>query len=92
MFSIYKLKPIKFHPYTSVVTNRIFCMEYSSDQKMYYDIHECEYDLLEIFKEAGIKAQQDNKIVFECERDGIKIFYGFYDWSFSIGFGVHHYN
>ena len=92
MFDIYRLKPIKFHPYTSMVTNRIFYMKYSPDQKAYRDIHKCEYDLLVIFKEAGIKAHEDNKIVFECEHDGVRIFYGFYDWTFSIGFGVHHYN
>jgi len=77
-----ELKAVAFHHYPSSVMERIFLMEYSQDD----NIQNIENQLLELFKESGIKSYKDNKIVFECELNGHKIFYGFYDWVFSIGF------
>ena len=86
MFDTYSMKPIKFHPYPSSVHIRVLKLEYSSTMPEVESIKE---ELLLLFNEAGIKARDDNKIVFEAEYDGKRIFYGFYDWVFSIGFGVY---
>jgi hypothetical protein len=82
------LKPVKFHPYTSRVLNRLFEVDCDSEelQKCYRDL---ENELLRIFKRTGIEAWTDNKIVFEFEDKGTPIFYGFYDWRFSVGLSYH---
>ncbi len=74
------IKPVKFHPYTSRVLKRI----YSGERNKGLDYFEDE--LIETFNKAGIKCYKDNKIVFEVETYGQKLFYGFYDCSFHIGF------
>jgi len=86
MFDIYGRKPIAFYPYPSCVTIRIFELGFSQKDT---DIQLLREELLDLFNRAGIKARDDNKIVFEAEYDGKRIFYGFYDWVFSIGFGVY---
>lgn len=79
------LKPVAFYPYTSRVRDRIFQMEYNtSDKRIIY----LRKGLIELFRESGIKCENDNKIVFELELHGKSIFYGFYDFMFSIGFNV----
>ena len=93
------MKPIKFHPYSHVVTNRIFEIDFfhicsnKMEEKFRNDSIKNEYDgmrelLVDRFNEFGIKAVVDNKTVFEMEINGTKIFYGFFDFVFSIGLGV----
>jgi hypothetical protein len=81
----YRTKPIAFYPYTSRVMGRFFSASY-------HDIPEIKAfrdDLIHLFNSCGIKARLDNKIVFEVETElGQRVFYGFYDWKFSIGFSV----
>ena len=83
------MKPIAFHPYPSHVIDRIFKTEYNSRDQ----IHQLENYLIDLFNQEGIKSpsgykvQYDNKIVFEFELKGIKIYFGFYDWNFAIGLG-----
>jgi hypothetical protein len=79
------LKAVAFHPYTSSVRDRIYVAGYNNDD----NIENLQYQLIDLFNAEGIKAYKDNKTVFECELQGQKIFYGFYDWSFSIGFSCH---
>ena len=87
MFNMENMKPVAYHKYTSSVRQRI----YESDDmvEMY---QEYKTYLLETFKEAGIRSWNDNKIVFEMEFEGKRIFFGFYDSMFSVGFSVHHWN
>jgi len=79
MFYLSSLKPIKFHPYTSDVRKRIIYMEFTDETDV---LRAC---LLKLFNNNEIKAYDDNKIVFECELHGAKMYYGFYDLKFSIG-------
>lgn len=79
------LKPVKFHPYTSRVHNRLLEVECGQDEKLSRAYRELERELLGMFERAGIKAWADNKIVFELEDKGTRVFYGFYDWKFSLG-------
>jgi len=79
---LYDIKPVKFHPYRSDVLKRIFSTEYSRGD----EIDSLENRLRDLFNEHGIKCYRDNKIVFECEIHGKLIYYGFYDWKFSVGF------
>ena len=78
-------KPIKYYGYAHCVINTIFNAEYNQND-VFYNLRE---DLNILFKDAGIKCYQDNKTVYAIEINGFTVFYGFYDWSFSIGFGVH---
>jgi len=78
------MKPIKFYPYAHTVTDRLFRIEY--DNKSI--INNIENNFIKIFNDAGIKAYRDNKIVFEVEKNGIRIFYGFYDWIYSVGYNI----
>ena len=71
MFTLYNITPVAFHPYTSRVMERVFSMEFDSDSDY------LRKRLHELFTEAGIKNHPDNKIVFECEAYGKKIYYGF---------------
>ena len=48
--------------------------------------------LIKLFNDHGIKCQVDNKIVFEVELHGVRLFYGFYDWTFSIGLSYRDYS
>ena len=80
-------KMVNFHPYSSIVTKRFFKHEFSnSEEKNQYS--ELKKELIEFGLKCGIKCHDDNKVVFEVEIDGQRVFFGFYDWNFSIGFGV----
>ena len=91
MISIDQLKPIAFHCYTSTTRSRIFEVDYSSQSEEGAEIMFFEQELIDMFNENGIKTifdgrmMKDNKIVFEVDFQGTKIYYGFYDWRFSIG-------
>jgi len=74
------VKPRKFHPYSSSVTDRVFELDRYPDEIKSF--------LLNLFNEDGIKCQDDNKIVFECESyNGREIFIGFFDGVMAVGFG-----
>ena len=78
-----EMKPIKFYPYAHIVTDRII-----SAGDMNKEYKELEKNLVQQFNEAGIKAYNDNKTVFELETEtGQHVFVSFKDWTFSIGFG-----
>jgi hypothetical protein len=81
--SLSNFKPIKFHAYTSSVKESIFYMNY--DQYYSKDLNFIKQKLLVTFNQVGIQCRDDNKIVFECEINGKRIYYGFYDGNFSIG-------
>lgn len=74
-----ELKPVKFHAYTSGVLKRIVHLNFTEETDYIRS------ELLDLFNYHGIKCYYDNKIVFECELHGTKIYYGFYDLRFSIG-------
>jgi hypothetical protein len=71
LIDIDNIEPVKFHPYTSIVTDRLISVEY--DKNDYY-INRLEKDLIELFNEWGITAHIDNKIVFECVIHNTKIY------------------
>lgn len=73
------LTPVKFHPYRSVVLCRILETNFCEATEI------LRKDLIDMFNEAGIKCHNDNKIVFELDFEGTKVYYGFYDLKFSIG-------
>lgn len=75
----FNYRPVQFHPYTSRTLQRIIEMELNDETEV------VRKQLVEEFNDAGIKAWDDNKIVFECEIDDTKVYYGFYDLKFSIG-------
>jgi len=87
------MKPVAFYPYTSSTTGRFY-----SDRRDYHNTKDnyklTKKILIEMFNEAGIRAYNDNKVVFEVEvREYIDslpvtLYFGFYDWNFSIGVGV----
>jgi hypothetical protein len=81
--NLYDVVPVAFHGYTSCVFSKILESRDDKETFNYYKGY-----LLEMFKEKGIKARDDNKIVFECTLHGKTIYYGFYDLTFSIGFGL----
>ena len=78
------MKLIKFYPYAHTVTDRILSIQYSEDSVF----NNIENRFIKIFNNTGIKAYRDNKIVFEVEKNGKRIFYGFYDWIYSVGYNV----
>ena len=91
MFNIdmWHLIPKAFYPYPSTVINRF--MEVRCDSKeQKEEFVELEKSLVNLFNEAEIKAHQDNKTVYECTvgDSGKSIFFGFYDWVFSVGVDV----
>jgi len=80
------MMPMFFWGYTSCVTKRIIQFEYSKDD----GVDQFHRDLINLFQGNGFQAHLDNKTVFEfyhAEQD-ITIYIGFYDWNFSVGFGV----
>ena len=95
MTNVEKFKPITFYPYTSFVTKSIFRIEYTYNSEEKTIIEDLRRDLIKLFNDSNIKSitgctvVDDNKIVFEIEYNGIKLFYGFYDWEFTIGLGVY---
>lgn len=87
-FTVWGIRPVAFHPYTSSVRERIFSLEADSPEatRAYKDF---ESDLINRFLAAGIRAYSDNKIAFELEAYGRRVFVGFYDWRLSIGFACY---
>ena len=75
-------KPVKFYGYSHITRDRI--MEFG-DKELYT---ETKSELLKRFIAEGIKAHNDNKIVFEMDMNGKRIFIGFFDWTMSIGLDV----
>lgn len=88
MIQMYDIKPIEFYPYTSCVMDRICEIHYHSNSDEGKEIQYYRRRLIETFNHAGIKCYDDNKIAFEIEYKGQRLFYGFYDLTFSIGFRV----
>lgn len=84
MYSTENLLPVRFYPYRSSVRQRIFETEFKHES----DVELLREELHSLFNFVGIKNGYGNKVVFECEVYGHKIFFGFYDWIFSVGFGV----
>lgn len=83
--------PKAFYPYTSriMATDRIFSRHCGENEENAGWYKSTEKMFLQQFKDAGIKAWADNKIVFEFEDwDGNVAFFSFYDWTFSIGTAV----
>ena len=79
-------KPIHFHKYASSTKKRILSIPYNTNDETGKEIEYLRHQLIEHFNHCGIKCDNDNKIVFECETYfGIRLFYGFYDLTFSIG-------
>jgi hypothetical protein len=92
-------KPVAFYPYTSCVTYSDDNLEldyghYAVETHAMYSV--MAQACVTAFKAAGIVAttkwgpgkarvEVDNKIVFEWELYGKKLFVGFYDWRVSIG-------
>ena len=75
-----ELTPIRFYPYTSRVRERIYRTDSNEFTRQF------KQELIDRFVEAGIKAYDDNKIVFEVEtEDEYTLCFGFYDGRFSIG-------
>lgn len=85
------LTPVKFYPYATTVMDRFIEIGYSTSRTMCPDVHEIRDRLHKLFTSAGIENGRDNKIAFEVEYKGQKIFYGFYDNKFSVGLRVHNY-
>ena len=85
MFLNLDLKPIEFHKYTSSTKKRILSISYNPSDKTGKEIEYLRCQLIEHFNYCGIKCYNDNKIVFEVEIYGTRLFYGFYDLTFSIG-------
>ena len=88
------LNPVKFHEYPSAVTDRLYKIDCGSDKSDYY-IH-LKQQLIGFFNANGINAFDDNKIVFELSCYDVEndknnhIYFGFYDWSLSVGLNVNH--
>ena len=94
MYEIYNLKPVAFHSYTSIVQDRILSLDFSDNNELKL----LRKELISLFRKHEIKTiwgtevNDDNKIVFEVEYNGVTLFYGFYDWTFSIGLWCLDYN
>ena len=85
LVDIDEVKPVEFHPYRSLVSDKLISVEYDSET---YLINMFEKDLYELFNSKGIQCQQDDKVVFECIIRGIRLYIGFTDWRMSIGFDM----
>lgn len=84
MLYLDNMVPVAFWPYTSVVLDRCFTLEFKRGDC----VDTLEQTLLDMFNAAGIEARADNKIVFEFyNTDTERLMYiGFYDWRMSVGF------
>lgn len=78
---------VKFYPYTSRVDKRIFKVSCDTPE-LRESYRSLQHSLIERFRLAGVDAYEDNKTVFEVIIQNQKVFFGFYDWRISIGFGV----
>jgi len=87
MLFMIEVVPIKFHPYTSRTLERIWSCDSTVPA-----IEEFRKGLIDQFNYCGVHASNDNKIVFECEVNKKRIFYGFYDNKFSIGLDYYNSN
>lgn len=89
-FEADRITPVKFYPYTSLVTSTIFWLRDESYAKIPEEIKT-------IFQEVKQKAlnsekiQWDNKVVLECSVKDFPhhIFMGYKDGALCLGFGVH---
>jgi len=89
LIDIDEITPIKFHPYTSIVMDRVLVIDCGvTVDEGYQEIHRFELALIELFQNAGSNCRVDNKIAFECKICERTVFYGFKDNRFSIGFSV----
>lgn len=78
--SVTEVTPVKLHKYPSYVRKPFFKI---LDRDLYNAVF---HRLQHVFLRAGIEVVKDNKIVFECEVYGSRIYFGFCDLTFSIGF------
>ena len=83
----WNVTPVAFYPYTSVVLDRVFQIDCSGNLSNFFE--GVRTSLIYLFNSKGIKAQKDNKIVFEIRtKSGKSIFIGFFDLVLSVGFQV----
>jgi|GEM_PF-2604078 len=89
MFDLgYELEPVRFWGYTSIVHDRILSVDLlNAPDSMVFEFRALENKLIKRFREAGIDAKIDNKIVFELinKRIGKSVYIGIKDWTLSVG-------
>lgn len=85
MYDVKRMIPVAFYPYTSIVQDRILEVENYNEVPSLRELRE---ELIEHFNDNGISCTVDNKIVFEVDVKGVRLFIGFKDWNFAIGFSV----
>lgn len=75
--------PVGFWPYTSIVTDRFIELKYTNHDS----VDQFQRELVDLFNAAGIKAERDNKVVFELydTLSGRLVYLGFYDLRFHVG-------
>lgn len=74
--------PVRFWPYTTHVTGRILEVSFHGGDA----IDRMRTELVKFFNEAKVKAEVDNKTVFEIDDDlGRRWCLGFYDLTFTLG-------
>jgi hypothetical protein len=78
-------KPVKFYPYTTIVTNYLF---WEDKQKVLQPV----YDLFMEVRSKAIElgAKWDNKVAVECTIEGFPhpVFFGYIDHAIVLGFSV----
>jgi hypothetical protein len=78
-----ELTPIKFYPYTSRVRKVIYSTDGNEFTKRF------KRELIKQFQACGVKAYEDNKVVFEVETEyEYRLFFGFYDGRFAMALEV----
>jgi len=90
-FDADRITPVKFYPYTSLVTNTIFWLRDETYSKIPEEIKR----IFEKVKNKALKSdkiQWDNKVVLECKVENFPhhIFMGYKDGALALGFGVIH--
>lgn len=88
-FDADRINPIKFYPYTSLVTSTIFWLQDESYSKVPEEIK----SIFEKVKNKALKSDKvrwDNKVVLECSVKNFphNIFMGYKDGALCLGFGV----
>lgn len=81
------VKPTRFYGYPTTVSDRFVVLVCDTEEKKQL-YRTMKHNLILLFKANGMTAHDDNKIAFECDLNGHKLFYGFKDWVFTIGFGI----
>jgi len=76
----FEINPIKFYPYPSTVVRRVLI---DDNYRKHENLKLLKEELLHLFQ-----AKDDNKIVFEVELNGTRLFIGFKDGIFALGLGV----